>query len=356
MPTYEVYLFDETNVPVRVIPEYESIDLALARDRVSAATITLPGGVTGIGEDYRLEIYRDGLLVQDTQFLVNKVRYSWKDRLMTEIFASSAQIILDWPTITYAPGLLRSHHNDYAGNIIKDLARQNFGVDVQDAARDMSTHFSVAANANDGAIVTVDVGRARYLESIRQVASLSALGGSPLYYDVVKNTGTGKLELRTYAGQRGTDRSTEVLLSPERKTLVNPVLTQDWTNATSRAIAGGTGQELWRVEADAVNTAQVNNTPWGYIKEKFFASSVAVTQTEAGEYADYFLEANKNKMVLRGKPVNVGSKHFGRDYFLGDKISIEFLGYVAVVDISFARIKVEKNTESVDIDVIGDVI
>lgn len=356
--SYELYLYEPDNTLSGVIARFEQLDYVLATNEIGTAIVTISGQYSGdIDEDYRLEIYRDGALVGDTQFFVSEYAVILDDsgQYTTKITAVSALGILDWPIVNYAPGTLESHHTDYAGNVIKQVVRQNIGNLASDAARDMSTNLDVQADADDGAAVTVDVGWTRLWAAVRDVIGASRDAGTEIIVDIVKN-GSGKLELQTFSDQRGDDLSASVVLSPERGTLRTPRLDKIYAKSASRAIVGGTGQEIWRNVVEVSNVAQVNNTPFGYIKEHFVAEKRATTTTEASQYGDIYLAQNRNKMILSGKPAQSGAAVYGTDYNFGDLVTIEFLGYVAVVSIDRVKVSLRNGIEMIDISMRGDVV
>lgn len=355
---YEIYIFEPDNTPIGLLPRFESLTYLLATNAIGSALIQIGDQYSGdIGEDYRLEIYRNGTLVGGTQFLIvrDSPELDQNGQYTTEIKAVSALGVLDWPIVNYAPGLLQSHHSDYAGNIIKQLVRENIGSEADDAARDMSTNLDVQADADDGAVVTVDVGWARLWSAIQDVAAASKEEGTELFFDIIKN-GSGKLELQTFSGQRGNDLSGSVVLSPERGSLITARLDRSYEKAASRAIVAGTGQELWRNVAEVANTDQTNNSPWGYIKEKLVTTSQATTTTEAIQFGEIYLAQNRNKLTLSGKPMPTGGAVYGTDYNFGDLVTMEFLGNVAVVSIDRVQVSVKDGAETIDITLRGDVV
>lgn len=357
MAEYELYFYTPDNVLEAVVTGYIEIHYTLIVNEISAATIVLSGQYSGnLDEDTRIEIYRDGSLVGDTQFFVigASLKLGADGSYTTEIQAAGAMVILSWPVVNYAPGLLQSHHTDYAGNIVKQLVRQNIGSLAADSGRDMSARLAVQADTDDGAAIVLDVGWRRLLDSIKEAAALSAESGTAIYYDIVKSGNT--LELQTFAGQRGTDRSTAVVLSPERGNLTNVSLAKDYSPAASRVIVAGTGQELWRNVVEVANTAQANNSPWGYIKEHFYSTDRATTTTEAVHFGEAYLNLNANKVTLSGTPLNIGSLAYGVDYRWGDKITIEFLGYIAIVSLDRVSVRVRDGAENVEMDARGAVI
>ncbi len=355
MAEYEVYIYTPQNVLKSILTDFLSIDYTLVTNGLHALVLELPGEYE-IAEDDRFELYRDAGLVGETQFIATEelIRLGAGGEYLTVIQAAGALKVLDWPLINYAPGLLETHHSGYAGNIIKQLARQNLGTLATDTARNMTEHLAIQADANDGTVITIDMGWRRLLEAIKEVAASSAEAGTDIYYDVIKNS-AGKLELRTYSGQRGTDRSATVVLSTERGNLAEPKLTRSYVNAANRAIVGGTGQEIWRNVVEVPNTAQVNNSPWGYVKEHLHTCS-AETIAAAIRYGDAYLSLNANKISLTGTPVDTPGTAYGTHYGWGDKISIEFLGYVAAVRIDLVRVTVQGGKETVQLDARGMVV
>lgn len=353
---YQLYFYTPEHSLDVVISEYVSISYTLIVNEIHAATIVMPGIYDGdLDEDTRIEIYRDGELVGDTQFFVIEfsIKLGADGSYTTEIQAAGALVVLSWPIVDYAPGRIESRQSDYAGNIIKALARQNIGSLAEDAGRDMSARLSIQADADDGAVVTVNVGWRRLLDVVREVGSLSAEAGTRIYYDIIKSG--GGLQLQTFSGQRGTDRSASVLLSPERETLANATLTKSYATAASRVIVGGAGQEIWRNVVRVANTDQANNSPWGYIKEHFYQAAHANTTAEATAVGNAYLGINVNKITLSGSPVMAGGIAYGTDYGWGDKISIEFQGFVAVVSLDRVTVDVSDGVENVLINARGEV-
>lgn len=358
MADYEVYLLDPENNPADDLSYFSYLDYTLVVNEIGSLTLEIPGEYGGdLGEDYRLEIYRNGDLLGETQFLVTHDggRLSQDGEFVTAIQASSALSILRWPIVNCAPGTLYSHHSGYAGNIIKALIRQNIGALATDTSRDMSEHLVVQANADDGAILAIDAGWQRLMDTVKQVVAGSAENGVDLYYDIVKND-SGLLELRTYTGQRGDDLSTTMALSPERQNLAQPVLVKDYTAAANRVIVAGTGQEIWRNVVEVPNSDQVNNSPWGYIKEHFYATEQAKTATEAVSFGEAYIRRNANKISVSGKPTSTEGVQYGVHYKWGDKITVEFLGYIAVVYLHRVHGTVRDGNETIEVEARGNVV
>jgi hypothetical protein len=355
MADYEVYILTPQNVLRAVVTNFSRLEYTLVVNAIHALTLELPG-VVEFEEDDRIEVYRDGALVGDTQFLAAEIstRLSAGGEYTTVVSAVGALAVLNWPVVNYAPGMLQSHQSGYAGDVIKQLARQNLGSLATDTARNMSEYLAVQDYANDGALVSVDSGWRRLLDVIKEVAGCSAENGIDLFYDVVKNA-SGKLELRTYTGQRGTDRSTTVLLTPERANMGDCVLTRDYSTGANRVIVGGTGQELWRVVTEVPNSAQVNSSPWGYIKEHFYTCQ-AETVNNAVLAGQSYLRLSANKVTLSGTPIQTPGTQYGVHYGWGDQVSIEFLGYVAVVSVDRVQVSVQDGKEDVRMEARGNIV
>ena len=346
---YEIYIYTAAGVLSDVLEDFLSLEYTLITNDIHALRVDV-GGVYEPGEDARLEVYRDGALVGDTQFLVigESVTYSAAGEMISTITAAGALKILDWPLVNIAPGLLKSHFNDYAGNVIKDLVRRNIGVDADDTSRDMSTRLAVQADANDGAAIELDFGWRRLWDAVRETAAASAENGTDLFFDVIKNS-SDVLELRTYSGQRGTDRSASVILSYELGNLVDITRGRDYTTAASRAIVAGPGQELWRNVVEVANNDQVNNSPWGYIKEHLYATEEAKTAAAAVVYGEQYLRLNANRVTVSGRPLT----GYGTDYNWGDLVTVEFLDEVAVVSVDRVQVTMAGGVEDVRIDLRG---
>lgn len=157
--------------------------------------------------------------------------------------------LLSWRDVLYDAGLTNlSKFNAPAETVFKTLVNYNAGPFAQALAlRDRDgiiSGLSVETDQARGATISVSASRDNLLEVIKKYAGRVA-GGD---VDVIKLDATS-YEFRFYPGQRGSDKSLNVVFSLERANMRKPNLTINYSSERTVILAGGKGQETDRLTA-----------------------------------------------------------------------------------------------------------
>jgi hypothetical protein len=167
----------------------------------------------------------------------------------------------------------------------------------------------LGTNLGRGNTVT---GRARFHSLIERVRALALVGGGLGFR--IKQVGR-KLEFQTY---QPTDKTKEVIFSP----LLGNLRAFEYSreNAeTNYVIVGGGGQGTARTIIERGDSNSITK----YGRHESFLDQRNTTETNELEQAiDEELEQKAEKYSLSISPIDTESMNFGRDYNLGDKVSV----------------------------------
>jgi len=217
-----------------------------------------------------------------------------------------------------------------ADNMIKQVATEQFGSSPTDYAGAAAgrSWAGVAIESQFGLAPTIDRKFAhRYLlDAFKEFADESASQGKWLGFDLV-DTGINSLMLRTYIGQRGSDRRAgslqAIVLSSERGNIVAPVLDFDYTNEATHiyALGGGTGaSRIVQTATDALRVAFYG--PYGRIERTRDARNLSGTGEVLSEAKAELINA-RPRAALTFRVVDVDGCEYGSDYFWGDLVTAE---------------------------------
>ena len=157
------------------------------------------------------------------------------------------------------------------------------------------------------------------------VQEIRQTGGGDI--DVV-GTGPATYEFRWYEGQRGADRTANVLFALGRGNMGQPELNLSHLDETTAVLVGGQGegaarQLVWRT--DPVRMAQ---SPWGR-RERWRDARQEADVAGLDALGDAYLVEGTPKEALTFVPLQVPGTLLGKHYFLGDLVTGSYAGYTA---------------------------
>jgi hypothetical protein len=178
--------------------------------------------------------------------------------------------------------------------------------------------------------------------------------GEFVAYDLVKTTGplaaifSGRLEFRTYVGQRGTDRTATLLpLGTDNGTLVNVSLTDDWRDEYSVVWAAGQGEGASRVRIGVVDDGRATSSLLGW-REQMFDGRNYDTITDLYSQALARLRAGRKRVEFRGAIVNRPGNVYGVDWAWGDRVQAVYAGRTFEAHITAVKVSYQQGRETVD--------
>lgn len=182
---------------------------------------------------------------------------------------------------------------------------------IRDGTNWPASVISVQADGGSGASLDWFCAWENLLENLQKLAPVA--GGD---FDLVK-TGANAFEFRFYPGQRGADRSADVVFALERGNMAQPAGRTDRTAERTVAVVGGQGEE----SARHVETVTGDDYAAGNDIEVFVEATNANT---AGGLQSAGLKELKNRRAVRQFAFDVLQTPaclYGKHYDLGDLVT-----------------------------------
>jgi hypothetical protein len=340
MIRYEVWLDDARGNRLALLDRLVDLSWVRAVNQVGWFTVKLPGDFDRslLGVDHLVEIWRgvdEGTLRLELVGFCRNFVYSEQGGVdVIQVGGPDSVDLLRRRIVAYAAGSAQAEKTaDYADDLIKDVARENLGSSATDTARDLSSYgFTVAADLAAGATVSKSFAYRNVLDVCKDLATISQEAGTDLYFDVVPgyaSSGTLTFELRTYTGQRGTDRTADggnpLYFGRTWGNMANMVYQELYDNEVTYVYAGGQG------EGDGRNIEQVYDTPrmtasvWNRCEDFADARN---EETDAGVQAagNRLLEDRKPRTLFSGDILDMPGSQYGLDWYFGDRVTCEYVG------------------------------
>jgi hypothetical protein len=206
-----------------------------------------------------------------------------------------------------------------AETIIKTLFNYNIGSLATTAQgrllSGVTTGMTTTASSGAGTALTVDCSMKGLFPTLQETA-LTGGGDIALLY-----TAPATWTLTWYTGQLGTDRTATVILSVPTGTIQELIITTDRIQDFSTVVIGGAGTNKARIYATRPATL-----PTGLNSREIYsdAKSTGNVSTASMQQQGTVLiqKQNRRRVTYRAKILQNGALRYGRDYFLGDLVTI----------------------------------
>ncbi len=203
--------------------------------------------------------------------------------------------------------------------------------------------FTVEADGAAGPTISKACAYRNLLEVVQEIA---AVGGGDF---AVVGTGAGAFEFRWYDGQLGTDRRDTVIFALERGNMRRADLRVVRSDEVNVVIVGGQGQGADRVITTATDAGRVAASPWN--RREVFAPMTNTDDTDVyATTADEGLEAGRPKRTLTFEVLQTPGCVYGRDYFLGDIVTVRFAGEDAAKKLVAVTVSANDSGESMSFE------
>lgn len=347
---YEIYLSDTRGFRIALLDRVQTITYVRAANRPTVWAVTIPDvyPTSYIQPDNIVEIWRDGKF--ESGGFLRKWTYAGPDDSATvTLTGPSFLYVLASRIIAYAAGESESAKSDFADDMIKAIVRENLGSLATDTDRDLSDlNFTVQNDASAGESLDRRFAWRKVLETCTALAKESTQRGTRIYFDVIPFWAGDvfNLEFRTYANQRGQDRTyvsnTPVVFGATWGNLDNPVLEYDYWDEGNYVYAGGQGLGTNRLIEEQSDTGRIAISPWNR-REIFASVSNEQTVSEVQSAGEAALDARKPRLRFTADLLSVPGTLYGEDWDFGDKVVAthrdkEFDGHIDTV-----RVRVDRN-------------
>jgi Siphovirus ReqiPepy6 Gp37-like protein len=361
---YRVYLNSPIGVRLRQVPFVE-LEYTLSVNSIGALRIVVDSSLdlALVSRDSQIEVWRsvDG----DEAYLDGGKR--WMIRSVTQellengervitLAAACPNDLLRRRIIAYNSETTYTDKTDSADDLIKAFARENLGSLVNSTDRDVSAYANIGqylaidSDVGQGPSLTVTAARDNLLSTCQKIAAASATAGTYLAFDIVWELGA--FRLKTYIGQRGDDHRSPVslspvVLSPQFGNLSAAVLSDDYTDEATIAIAGGQGVAGDRSIATATDTVRATASPFGAI-ERFVQANTTGDATALADVADGALRCARPRRVVAGRIQETAGTRYGRDWGWGDRVTVQIDEVSADARIDAVTVSVKGGVETID--------
>lgn len=342
--SYKLRLYDETTLKGE-ITDMSYLQFARKVNAIGVCQFSIPEDhpyAAQIQKNYRVEVWRRAgraaWYLEET-YIIRRKQLVWAGiSNELKVTAVSGNWLLSTRLIAWAAGTNnRSAFNaQKAETVFKTLVTYNLASSATTGnGRKVAgnTTNTVQADAAGGNAIDVNCAYDNLLKTLQENVDVG--GGD---FDMVWTGSTW--DFRWYAGQLGTDRTTELVFSLARGNLRNPMLTLDWMSEKTLAVIGGQGEG----SARKVRTRQ--GTDWStanqievFVDARDVQTGVANENTMLDTRGDTALFSSEAQSVLDFDIVQSENSHYGEDYFLGDLGTVIYADVTATVQITDVTIK-----------------
>lgn len=364
-------LYSPDGVYLEPVNDFLELNCTLAEMQIGVLTLVFPGvahDATKFVRGSRIAYYRaptaslgGGVfrLVGNTMWRIVRRERKVNSRYeqLIRITAVHPNALLAHRVVAYDEESAQADKTGAADDIIKAYVRENF-LTATDTDRNLAAaRFAVETDVGAAPSVTKTGSYRTVLTLCQEIASAATQAGTYTGFEVFSPTETGAFTLRTYTGQRGTDRSSTsaapLALGLTRGSLNTVELDEDWTQAVSFVYAGGSGKQDERVTGTASDTALIESEPYGRVE---WFQSVGTTDDTASldDEAARALRERRPRTVFTGDVIDTEAATFGDEYDWGDRVIGEYTDlrvahvqqYDCRVDPVRITIKREENEET----------
>lgn len=338
--------------------DFVSLSYASTANAAGAAILTLRARqippAYRVGADWQLEITRsvDPLLPErlegQTRWFVRAIERRISAGTLS-LHTESALCLLDTRDVAYNAGSAQAEKSGAADNVIKAIARENFGALATDTARRLRADlFAVAADVGLGPATTKAFSRKNARQVIQEICAVAALQGAPLFVDIVWNGAC--LELQTFMNQRGVDRS-RTSPSPliiDADALGDAMIREDYTSEATVAYAAGQGLESDRDVQSTTNTAAIARSPWARRE-----ITILAPQVRKGDMTALLAEAQRGLQERQARTTFTASitatpqLRYGIEWDWGDRATASVEGQVWPIRIDTRQVSIGGGQETI---------
>lgn len=299
---------------------------------------------------YPEQTYMGGHVVFDG-LIVRREEYENADGEYVSVELAGFNQLLRWRDITYqattggAAGYTLKM--DYADDMLKEIVYQNAGAGASSTWQYDSNVFSIAPDSSSAGSVTYEFPHQNALDTLQDIAELSASKGTALYFDIVMNN-PSSLEFRTYVDQIGPDTTSKIMFADWKHNITNAHLIEDYKdeyNYVNAWGAGDPGNQDFKVSED---TALSGRSKWSR-KSYTVNGGPSIDSDALQALADMELRYGRPLMMFECGLLDKLSARFGYDWDFGYKVKVAFneqqyTGLVHSIDIHWRAGETERLT------------
>lgn len=380
---YELTLSDAFGRDIGRLNQFASLQYVLRENAVGALTLTTPDAslFNSISEDWRVRVWRSidgGAMYQEgsgtdgTAFLVTQKQIATGADGLTlmSLVCADAKDILARRTIDWYAGTSYTSKSAAIDNMMKAIVRENLGASgpysgSNATGRDLVTAGVLSIQADSSTLSSRSKAFAwrNVLATLQEIAASASDTDELAFFDIVELP-SGVLEFRTYASQRGVDRTyyltsgalnpNALIVSPDNGSLTEPSVSYEWAAEYNAVRAAGEGEGSARLVNIALDQSRITRSPFG--RRERFLDSRNSGSTTVGLFYEAVSELlnNRAKVRIAGKiPESLGVR-YGINYRHGDMITAEAFGIRFNARVTTVTVTVNESGETIEAALSGE--
>jgi len=277
-----------------------------------------------------------------------------------ELDTTGAEILVlkGYDCLYLLEGRINAYYSGHANSVLDMTARAALRAVCYNNFRSGDTDRIIPATYwhNEPEVTTgVTIHKAcawQYVPSLlNEIVDQSRNQGSWITYDIIWD-GNFPLEFKTFAEQRGRDRTSSVILSPDKGNLADPRLVFDYSSEVTAAYLLAAGEQSERVVGRA-DSSRESVDIFSRREGKKENTQISL-QTTADAEAQEILNKNRGKVYLTGKIVQTEKMRYGIDWGYGDKVTAKWKGYTFECRVLSYEINYTNEVDSVIAYIVGE--
>lgn len=359
MAEHEIWLARPDGEPIQLLENYTYLKYTRTVNGIGWFEMRLPHtfDINVLDVDRLIEIWRrpvgDSLKWQMTGFLRRWGAETRRGQTHVFIEGPGQNHIIDNRIVAYKGGQAQTEKSGLADDVMKALVRDNVGPDSGDdpyGRTRIQVNFTVAADVAAGPQYDGDFQWQALPDALQDISDHAHAKGTPVYWDVVQMS-SGNFQFRTYANQRGIDRTAEpvaLTFGQEFGNMSEPRLEEDWIKERNVIYGGGQGEGQDRTIDPEKDVGRIFRTIWNR-REAFQDARGEKTTLGVAKKAFARLVASKPRRKLSGRLMSVPNSLYDVHWGFGDKVpatafGFQFDGFVQSVTITLKG----KRRENID--------
>lgn len=226
-----------------------------------------------------------------------------------------------------------------ADDMIKAVVQENFTAATDTDRNWDGALFAVEGDAGAAPSVDKEMSYRTVLQVCQEIAA-AASATTYTGFEVYSPTETGAFTLRTYTGQRGTDRSSgsgqALTLGVAYGSLDDTELDENWQELASFVYAGGSGKKNERVVRPVADATLIAASPYGRIEWFQNVTQTTDTATLDSEGARALRE-RRPRLLFTGAVRDTDYATFMEEYDWGDRVVGEYSAVIVLLGYSSGR-------------------
>ena len=345
---YQIFLKDTDYNTVAVIEDWRSLSFTHVVNGVGTLNLSLEDGDKAalFGLDYAVEVYRRNQSSNLDWYLEwEGLHRGWSyntnnEGLKTvELSSLSYNTLLARRIIAWYKSLPQAEKTGVGESVMKEYVLENAGSGATTGAGRLvggvTTNLTIEADALAGGAWTGDRAFRNLLEVLQDVGLATDMTFGVVGTGVM---GTQSFQFTTKESIFGDDRTNDgldtstglnsagnapVVFSLDFGNMQNPVYKVDRQTETTSVLMLGAGADSDRITVEVVDSSVEDDSPWNHIEISRNASQEDVIGALAVAGAS-ILEERKATVDFDFDVLQVSSLIYGRDYFVGDKITARY--------------------------------